>query len=110
MKNKTLQWQVKKSETYWNILHYPLNGLNANVDETNYQAIKPTLKTNCNQLNVKLWMFSWPDRLLLFNLLQEKRLSCHAASKRFTLQSYKSVCVGFAFKGMESLAMCYQGA
>lgn len=54
-------------------------------------------------------MFSWPDRLLLFNLLQEKRLSCHAASKRFTLQSYKSVCVGFAFKGMESPAMCYQG-
>lgn len=53
MKNKTLQWQVKKSETYWNILHYPLNGLNANVDETNYQAIKPTLKTNCIQVKCK---------------------------------------------------------
>lgn len=78
------------------------------------RQITKLLSQPCKQtairLNVKLWMFSWPDRLLLFNLLQEKRLSCHAASKRFTLQSYKSVCAGFAFKGMESPAMCYQGA
>ena len=44
-------------------------------------------------------MFSRPGRLLLLNLLQEKRWTCHAASKRITLQSHKSVCVGFALKG-----------